>query len=266
MVDRAVVEDLDAVWSSLAELGDGLTERDWPRPTDCPGWSVRDQVSHVVGTEAWLSGQQVPESASDHEHVRNELGAFNEAWVDAYRDVSGPELLRRFARLRELRLAALRGMSDEQLLDETEGPVGRMPYQDVMRIRVMDCWVHEQDVRHAVGRPGGMAGSVAESAVDTLLRSLGFVVAKKVRPPEGAVIALRMRGPVERARSIEFTGGRGRVVDEPGSVTSAVSLDTTTFARLAAGRWTPEHPEAAFEVTGDDGLGRSLVRNLATTP
>jgi hypothetical protein len=30
------------------------------RPTDCPGWSVREQVAHVLALELQLSGHPLP--------------------------------------------------------------------------------------------------------------------------------------------------------------------------------------------------------------
>ena len=37
-----------------------------------------------------------------------------------------------------------------------------------MRIRVFDCWLHEQDIRDAVGRPGGEDGPAASVALDEI--------------------------------------------------------------------------------------------------
>jgi uncharacterized protein (TIGR03083 family) len=32
----------------------------WDLPTECPGWTVRDQVSHIVGVERMLLGDPEP--------------------------------------------------------------------------------------------------------------------------------------------------------------------------------------------------------------
>ena len=39
---------LDGVWTSIRELCATLGDRDWQAPTECPGWSVLDNIS--VGT------------------------------------------------------------------------------------------------------------------------------------------------------------------------------------------------------------------------
>lgn len=269
MVDRDFTDHLQAVWSSLAELGADLDDHEWHLPTDCPGWTVKDQLAHMVGTEELLTGRETPASTDGPPpHVLNELGSFNEAWVEHYRRTPGPELLSRFVEVTDRRLTALRGMSDDELSAESRSPVGTMRYADFMRIRVLDCWVHEQDIRHATGRIGGLDGPVAETVVDKLLESLGYVVARRVRPPEGAVVTLRLHGPVPRVRTIEVSQGRGKAVDPSAAATCTVATDTTTFVRLATGRWTAEHAieEGLVEFSHDGTLGRSLVAQLATTP
>jgi hypothetical protein len=35
-----------------------------------------------------------------------------------------------------------------------------------MHIRIFDCWVHEQDMRRATGRPGHLTGPVVHTTSD----------------------------------------------------------------------------------------------------
>lgn len=268
MVDREFVEQLRTEWSTLERLCSDLTADEWQLPTDCPGWTVKDQLAHVVGTESHLAGEQTPRLDGRPQHVRNELAAFNEAWIESLRDLPGDEVLSRFADVTRRRLGELRAMTDEQLLAETDSPVGPIPYHRFMGIRVMDCWVHEQDIRHAVGRPGGLDGPVAEVAVDRLLQTLGYVVGKRVRPPEGSAVVVRLRGPVHRERAVRMSEGRAVAVDPPAEPTSVLATDSGTFARLAAGRWGADDAVGAglVEFVGDTELAGSVLAQLATTP
>ena len=43
-----------------------------------------------------------------------------------------------------------------------------------MQIRVFDCWLHEQDIRDAVGRPGHETGLAVEVVLDEMATALGF--------------------------------------------------------------------------------------------
>ena len=96
--DRTVAA-LGEVWASLDGLLTGLTDDEWLLPTPLPGWTVQDNVSHIVGTEAMLSGEPGPAIEVDREaseHVRNDIGVFNEQWVEALRGETPSEVLTRF--------------------------------------------------------------------------------------------------------------------------------------------------------------------------
>jgi uncharacterized protein (TIGR03083 family) len=266
----AFVDQLAQVWASLASVCRELGTADWDLPTDCPGWTVRDQVSHVVGTESMLLGRSSPPPASgDRGHVLNPIGELNEAWVEARRSLPGEALLAELEEVTAARLAELREMTDEQLAAETSSPIGRVPYAVFMDVRVMDCWVHEQDLRRAVGRPGNLAGPAAEAAVSRLISSFGYVVGKRVAPPEGTTVVLSLTGPVVRTASVAVRSGRA-VPEDPGSgaPTARIVTDSETFACLAGGRWDADRAMGAGRVVleGDVEMGGRVVSSLATIP
>ena len=55
MPDMELVDHMEQVWQSIAKLCAPFTEEQWKTPTDCPGWSVQDQISHLVGAEVGSS-------------------------------------------------------------------------------------------------------------------------------------------------------------------------------------------------------------------
>ena len=64
------VELLDIEWTAVYELCSGLQEREWELPTDYPGWTVKDQISHIIDTELMLSGEQ-PLGSSEQAELNN---------------------------------------------------------------------------------------------------------------------------------------------------------------------------------------------------
>ncbi len=74
-------------------------------------------------------------------------------------------------------------MGPEEFDAPTQTPVGMAPYRRFMEIRVFDCWLHEQDIRSAIGRPGHEDGPCAEMSVDEVVRALGFIVGKQACAP-----------------------------------------------------------------------------------
>ena len=59
-------------------------------PTECPGWSVKDQLSHLIGIERAIMGEPAP-AWSDPlgEHVHNDFAATNEPYVAVRRAEPG---------------------------------------------------------------------------------------------------------------------------------------------------------------------------------
>ena len=269
MGDRPVVAELAEVWTSLAGLGAELTGDDWDRPTECPGWSVRDVYSHVIGLEAGLLGRPPPPALERFgDHVRNDMGRSNEAEVLARRGRSGPEVVAELQEVTSARLAALRAMSDEEMAVETATPAGPGPYEFFMGIRVFDCWVHEQDVRRAVGRPGHLHGAAVDRSLANAVVTMPYVVGKRAGAPEGATVAFDVSGPTARRWAVTVEGGRARPVpDVPVEPTARISADIGTFMALACGRADPDVELAAGRVTvhGDAEVGTAVVRHLGYT-
>ena len=58
----------------------------WDLPTGCPGWTVKDHLSHLVDYEARALGRPAPEHEPGQlPHVKNEMGQANEIGVDVRR-------------------------------------------------------------------------------------------------------------------------------------------------------------------------------------
>ncbi|MGZ4766576.1 MAG: maleylpyruvate isomerase N-terminal domain-containing protein, partial [Ilumatobacteraceae bacterium] len=56
MIPTDTIDKLEAIWRSTALLGDELDEREWKLATDLPGWTVQDNLAHLIGTERSLQG------------------------------------------------------------------------------------------------------------------------------------------------------------------------------------------------------------------
>jgi uncharacterized protein (TIGR03083 family) len=261
-VDRdQAVAVLDEQFDAVVGLAEGLAPGEWDLPTACPGWTVKDHVAHIVSIEAMLLGRPTPDVAlpEDLPHVRNDLGRVNEQWVESYRGRSATAVL---ADLREViaeRRAVLAGMDQEAFDAESSTPGGRDSYGRFMRIRVMDMWVHEQDIRAAVGRPGHEDGKAPQAALDEMTSALGYVVGKRAGAPPGSRVRFELTGPMARRVDVEV-GDRARVVDAlTGDPTVTLTLSGHLFTRLCGGRGADP---AAVEVDGDPALGEAIVTHM----
>jgi uncharacterized protein (TIGR03083 family) len=262
-----LVELLGAEWTAIVELLADLPSEDWSA-TVLPGWDVHDVLAHMVGTECALAGlamPPVPENADALEHVHNDIGKVNEAWVASWRGRPHEDLLAEFREITAKRLASLRTMSVEDFYAPSWTPAGPGTYARFMQIRVFDCWMHEQDIRAAVGRPGNESGPAAERSLDEVVGALGYIIGKRGRAPDGSSVLIRLTGPIERDLHV-VVDGRARVTDTiEGEPTAMITLSSSQFLRLAGGR---EHLETSTEAVKFDydlDLARQLASNLAFT-
>ncbi len=266
MNDAELVDGLDTVWSSIATLGDGLSEDEWKTPSEVPGWSVQDNLSHIVGIEARLLGRTDPEhEAPAGAHLQNDLGIANEVPVDLRRSRSGAEVLAEFREVTGARLAELRALDADGFGAESWTPAGPGTVRDLLPFRIFDSWVHEQDMRRVLGRPGHLDGPVAEAALERVVGAMGFVVGKRAGAPEGATVVFSLSGPLARDIAIGVDGGRAKRLDAvPASPTVRIVTDSPTFERLGTGRADPEALVADGRVTveGDEALGHAVVTNM----
>ncbi len=265
-----VLEGLFASWDSIAVLLAGLSEDEWRTATDLPGWDVHAVVAHMVGTESMLLGLATPEPDVDLEtveHVRNFVGAMNEPWVRSLRGDSGAELLERFRDVTAQRRAALASIPVEEWNAVTQTPAGPDSYGRFMRIRTFDCWMHEQDIRAALGRApeaDQLSGADARQSLDEMAASMSFVVGKKGQAPDGSRVLLNLTGPLSREIRVAVDGRAALVEDFGGAEpTTAVTLDGLQFTRLAGGRALVSYRPMDVEYAGDAVVGKRIVENLA---
>jgi uncharacterized protein (TIGR03083 family) len=265
--ERAVAA-LDDIWTRLDALLSGLDDDDWKRPTSLPGWNVQAIAAHIIGTESMLLGKAAPDltvSEATHPHVRNDIGRFNEAWVESLSAEPPADVLARFRDDVAKRKQMLEAMSDEDWDKVGFTPAGQDTYGRFMRIRVFDQWLHELDIRDAIGEPGGDGGPAAELGLEEMAAAMGYVVGKKAGAPQGSRVRIELSGPAARTVNVEV-GERAAVVDDlSGPPTLTVTMPAGVFARLGGGRADPTTLRDQVTIDGDDELGERLIDNLAYT-
>lgn len=259
-----LVEQLAATWISIEKLCAGFSAEDWQQPTGCPGWTVQDQLAHLIDYESYALGRPRPEhTVADLSHTKNDMGAVNEVGVDARRALPGVAVLAEFTDVMAERLARLRALTDDELERETQTAAGPGTMRDLLILRVMDTWSHEQDIRRALGRTGHTDGPAVETAVRYLGQFLPFAVAKKAGAPEGSSVVIDVEGVA--TTSVVVENGRGRAVEAtPDDPTCRLRMDAPTFVALVGGR-TDARPDDV-RIDGDEALGRRIAGNLGFLP
>jgi uncharacterized protein (TIGR03083 family) len=257
--------------TAVTDLAEQLDVDQWAAMTPCPGWSVADVVAHVIDIEQLLAGSPRPEHEPDWSalpHAQGDFGRFTEIGVDHRRSRSRDEVV---AELRET-IAVRRNQLDAVPPGEDViGPMGNPTTLDrLLRMRTLDIWMHEQDIRTAAGIDGGWDTRPAWIAYQQIRAALPVVWSKKAGAPGGDTVRIDVTGPGVVASMAAVTGAddRGVLIDPPSMASVVLRLSWPDLVSLAAGRVAPADPalRARLELDGDPGLGDALLVALTITP
>jgi uncharacterized protein (TIGR03083 family) len=170
-----VGEHYARIRTRLTGLVEGFGAEEWDRPVQaCPGWTVRDVLSHLVGTvDDALAGR-----------------------------LTGPPSEEQTAE----QVARLRDRSPDDLLAEWTATAPA--FEEVISgfeiwPAALDVMSHEHDVRHAVARPGGRDDPLLPVAATMVLRRFGGEV-DLVAVVDGETIRVEGPGPRLELRTTAF--------------------------------------------------------------
>jgi hypothetical protein len=204
----------------------------------------------------------------------DEFSRYTETFVDVRRSMSQQEILAELAEVTDRRAAQLAAGSRD-LNAEVVGPMGRpRPLELALRMRTFDTWVHEQDVRTAVGQPGNEGTAGDEASAHTLVSAVPFAMVKKAKAQPGMSLQLVVTGAVSFDRTVAvddagmatfvstFAGAPG-ASDGP---TVRITLDWMTFMRLGCGRVNAPAVMDHVTLEGDRAFGLVFLSNFSIAP
>jgi uncharacterized protein (TIGR03083 family) len=274
---NGLIDALDQTVQSVIDLGFSCRDQDFDLPTHCPGWTVKDQISHVVGLEKAFAGIRAePVDVPDYEHLRHDEGRDIEREVEARRGRTGREVVAELADFHPERIASLRE-SPAELDTVVGGLLGEeTTFGQMLRMRIIDTWCHEQDLRNALDRPGDLDTPAAAVFTEAVLRALPRIVSRVAGIGAGHAVVVDVTGPVvarEGARVITgederpygealFSGHHRPDGEEQLDVTS-IHLTTDALTRRAAGRRSTD--QIHYTVNGDEEIARRVLDALVVT-
>lgn len=255
MADRTTSELVDAVEDVLRttlDLAREIGDDEADHATECPGWSVRDQLSHIVGLEQVLNGAPFPTvELPAFDHVLNDFDVYMEKIVHIRRQLPLAAIADELAGLLPRRIAQLRALAaqgDPMVL----GPFGERALSASMPIRVFDLWAHEQDIRRAIGLPVRTTGAAADVSLERTLLGWTALLPKKVEGVDG-ILSIRATG--RPSSDVSITLGNG-------GPTATLSGDVGRLTWLGCGRG---RADPAW-LEGDATVIAAVTPHLGFTP
>ena len=261
-----LIDGIEESWREIDRVVRLAGESGYDRPTACPGWTVKDILSHLLGFELLMTGVGAdPYDASGDDHVKNVIGEFNEAYVAQRRGRPGDEVRQEFVAVGASSIARLREMSQEDWEAVRPSPLGENTAVYVFETRLLDTWIHLHDICDALALPIDDAGAGEDVVVNRFEAALPYVIGRKAAAPEGTRVRVTLTGRLARLIDVEVVNGRGQVATGPGEPALELVVPTALFWRRAAGRVSAEALMTSRDVhvEGDTALARRIVENLA---
>jgi uncharacterized protein (TIGR03083 family) len=267
-----LVDLLPGLHAELMTLLRGLESSDWRRPTACALWSVKDIAAHLLdGNVRRLSlGRDgltaIPNPAiSSYTDLVGYLNRLNAEWIAAARRLSPRVLI--------------------ELLDFTSGPVhaffrsldphalalfsvawaGERASQNWFDIgrEYTERWLHQQQIREAVGAEGLTARRWLHPTLDIFVRALPFTY-QSVGAPEGRSVRFTIEGEAGGVWTLVRGAEGWRIFDGWEAAPAAtVSLDQAAAWKLFSKGLDPESARRSVRIEGDPRLGEPVLGTLA---
>ena len=258
---------------ALLELLGRLSADDWERRTECPAWNVKGIALHILGDDLSLLTRQRDAStdsltlfAADHPGMsfRSLLDGFNEQWVSASQFLSTDLLIGLLWIVGEWSESFYREVG----LDTVSGePVGLFaetqpsPYWQVIAREYLERFIHQSQIRRAVGAPA-LDGEVLAWAATVVVHILAAWMVDYA-PPVGSTIEIDFGVPAHAWAWERATDGwlvhNGRFGTAAARIVVAPAATVPILSRGIA----PNDASEALTITGDDALARGALEIVA---
>jgi hypothetical protein len=182
-----------------------LEDEEWYKPTICPDWSVKDIVLHLLGDDVGKLSrnrdsfdESIVMNTSPTLSSWNDLVTYindrNELWVQATRRMSN-RLICSFLSLTGGETYQYFSSLNLHALGEHVSWAGPLPapiWLDVAR-EYTERWVHQQQIRDAVGKPGLKDKQFFAPVLETFVRALPNTFSE-INATNGTLIHLIITG------------------------------------------------------------------------
>ncbi|GAA0879854.1 maleylpyruvate isomerase family mycothiol-dependent enzyme [Algoriphagus jejuensis] len=275
-MDRIIpIETIDLILAldlKLIELLRSLTEEEWNAQTVAKLWTVKDVAAHLLdGNLRSLSTSrdhffgEKPERMDSYQDLVDFLNSLNHSWVKAMKRVS-PQILTTM-----LEASGKDYFEHLQTLDPWEDalyPVAwagqdRSPNWFHIAREYTEKFLHQQQIREAVAKPGIMTREFFHPFLDSLMQAFPHTF-RDIIYPTGTVVSLEISSEIGGTWSLIRTEHIWMLRKEAfAESTTLVTMEPDTAWKLFSKSWKPEAVLDIVDIKGDQKLGRKVLDIVA---
>ncbi len=257
----------------LLQLFSELSETDWNKPTACEGWSVRDIGLHLLGDDmGYLSRKRdnfkdVREQSNrvtDWQSLVRAVNSMNSGWVTATRRIS-PRMLHDLLSLTGQQFYEYIGSLDQMRIAGSVSWAGPDPapvWLDTAR-EYTERWLHQQQIREAVNKPGLKEYRLFSPVIDTFMRALPHTY-REVLSPNRTVVKAVVTGDSGGVWYLLRQERKWLLCTEVDVLPSAtVTIDQETCWKLFTKGINKEDVRQKVSVEGDTVLGEKVLDTVS---
>jgi uncharacterized protein (TIGR03083 family) len=249
-----------------------LAAEDWDKPTACPLWSVNDIAAHLLDTclRRISFGRDGLDPSPDrpisgYGDLVAYLNELNAEWITATRrlspavlmdllDLAEPQLHRYFSSL-EPNATARFGVA---WAGQEQSP----NWFDIGR-EYTERWLHQQQIREAVGAGGLVAREWLYPALDIFVRALPHAY-RQVQADPGTSVEVEIKGEAGGVWTLARVDATWTLLSgRDGLAQARVGLDQDAAWKLFSKGLSPEQASRRIVIEGDPSLGRPVLGTLA---
>jgi uncharacterized protein (TIGR03083 family) len=253
--------------ATFLELLRSLSAEDWERPTECPEWTVKGLVLHVLGDDLSLLSRQRDAAldgltlyAIDHPGVtfRALLDGFNEQWVTAASFLSVELVLELLRLVGEWSDTFYRAVGLETIARESVGLFANpepSPYWQVVAREYDERFIHQSQVRRAVNAPELDGEIFTWAARVTAHLFAAWLV--EYDAPAGAAIGFDVEGAGRW--TVRYVDGRWAVDEGSGDLDALVVVPRAMAVPALSRGVSLDELWDGLVITGDPSLARGAL-------
>jgi len=256
----------------LIALLKSLSSAEWEAPTVCRQWTVKDISAHLLDTNlrriSMLRDRYFGESpgpVNSYQELVRFLNQLNADWVKAARRLS-PALITDLMELSSQKVCQLNAQLDPfspALFPVTwAGEEQSVMWFDLAR-EYTERWHHQQQIRHAVNKPGIMGRDFYYPVLDTFLRALPHTF-RTVAAADGTTLKFQITGEAGGSWYLRRAGGSWELSKKQSSApTAEVVIDEEIAWRLFTKGIDRDAAAQKIEFKGDKKLASHVLNVVA---